>query len=113
MVYGGTRDEAIAKAKELALLVIEDRLENNESLPAHSGNKTFAVWEDKFESASPERFLKGLLRAGWTLKRENERFRVLSKEGQPDFIFAFNENEKIRIRMFDWLTSAGGRPKDY
>jgi predicted RNase H-like HicB family nuclease len=113
MVYGNTREEAVEKVKELALLVIKDRIEHGESLPAHSGNKSFAVWEDKFETASPERLFKGLLRAGWSIKREKPRFKVLSKEGQPDFVFAFDENEKIRIRMLDWITKAGIRPKDF
>ena len=33
MVYGETREEAIKKVKTLALRVIADRLENDESLP--------------------------------------------------------------------------------
>jgi predicted RNase H-like HicB family nuclease len=113
MVYGSTRDAAVENVKELARLVIEDRIENRESLPAHSGSKSFEVWEDKFETASSERLFKGLLRAGWTIKREKKRFKVLSKESQPDFVFAFDEKEKIRIRMLDWITKAGARPKDF
>jgi predicted RNase H-like HicB family nuclease len=33
MVYGATRDEAVAKAQALALRVIADRLEYGEALP--------------------------------------------------------------------------------
>jgi predicted RNase H-like HicB family nuclease len=33
MVYGMTRDEALARAKALALRVIADRLEHGEALP--------------------------------------------------------------------------------
>ena len=33
MVYGVTRDEAVAKAKALALRVIADRLEHGEAVP--------------------------------------------------------------------------------
>ena len=33
LVYGETREDAIIKAKTLALRVIADRLENGESLP--------------------------------------------------------------------------------
>lgn len=33
MVYGGTRDEAIAKVKALALRVLADRLEHGETVP--------------------------------------------------------------------------------
>ena len=33
MVYGPTRDEAIARAQALALRVLADRLDNGEALP--------------------------------------------------------------------------------
>ncbi len=33
MVYGATREEALARAKALALRVIADRLEHGEALP--------------------------------------------------------------------------------
>jgi predicted RNase H-like HicB family nuclease len=33
MVYGMTRDEAVAKAEALALRVLADRLDNGEALP--------------------------------------------------------------------------------
>ena len=33
MVYGTTRDEAVARVKALALRVLADRLENGESVP--------------------------------------------------------------------------------
>jgi predicted RNase H-like HicB family nuclease len=33
MVYGGTREEALARAKALALRVVADRLEHGETLP--------------------------------------------------------------------------------
>jgi predicted RNase H-like HicB family nuclease len=37
MAYGKTRDEAIAKAKALALRVIADRLEHGEEIPELRG----------------------------------------------------------------------------
>jgi predicted RNase H-like HicB family nuclease len=40
-VYGTTREEAIAKAKALALRVIADRLEHGEDIPATA--EMFAV----------------------------------------------------------------------
>jgi predicted RNase H-like HicB family nuclease len=33
MVYGGTREEALARAKALALRVVADRLEHGETVP--------------------------------------------------------------------------------
>lgn len=41
MVYGGSRDEAVAKAKALAFRVLADRLEHGEDIPEISG--VFAV----------------------------------------------------------------------
>ena len=41
MVYGSSRDEAVAKAKALAFRVLADRLEHGEDIPQISG--VFAV----------------------------------------------------------------------
>lgn len=41
MVYGDTRDEAVAKAKALAFRVLADRLEHGEEIPEIQG--VFAV----------------------------------------------------------------------
>ena len=41
MVYGSTRDEAVAKAKALAFRVLADRLEHGEDIPEIHG--VFAV----------------------------------------------------------------------
>jgi predicted RNase H-like HicB family nuclease len=37
MVYGTTRDEAVARVQALALRVLADRLEHGEEVPALSG----------------------------------------------------------------------------
>ena len=41
LVYGGSRDEALAKAKALAFRVLADRLEHGEEIPEIAG--VFAV----------------------------------------------------------------------
>jgi len=43
LAYGGTRDEAVAKAKALAFRVLADRLEHGEDIPEING--VFAVHE--------------------------------------------------------------------
>lgn len=43
MVYGASRDEAVAKAKALAFRVLADRLEHGEQIPEIDG--VFAVHE--------------------------------------------------------------------
>jgi predicted RNA binding protein YcfA (HicA-like mRNA interferase family) len=41
-----------------------------------------------------------LLRTGWSLKRQTGgSHRVLSRPGNPDFVFAFHDNEEIGPRM--------------
>jgi len=37
MAYGGTREEAIARVKALALRVLADRLEHGEDIPEFAG----------------------------------------------------------------------------
>lgn len=50
LIYGETREIAIEKVKELALLVIDDRIEHGESLPTHTRKKEFVVKENGFHS---------------------------------------------------------------
>jgi predicted RNA binding protein YcfA (HicA-like mRNA interferase family) len=40
-----------------------------------------------------------LLRIGWAQKRQAGSHRTLSREGWPDFVFAFHEGEEIGPRM--------------
>ena len=42
----------------------------------------------------------GLLRAGWTVKRQSgTSHRVLAKDGWPDFVFAFHERDELGPKM--------------
>ena len=43
LAYGGTREEAVAKAKALAFRVLADRLEHGETVPELAG--VFAIHE--------------------------------------------------------------------
>ena len=112
IVYGANRDEAITRVKELALDVIEDRIEHRESLPVHTGKKSFTIVESKFNALEPGRLLKALLRSGWTVKREKAGFKVLERSGHPDFVFAFEDNEELRVRILDWIIKQSGPLKD-
>jgi predicted RNA binding protein YcfA (HicA-like mRNA interferase family) len=50
-------------------------------------------------STKARRVLAALLRIGWVLKRQSGSHRTLSRDGWPDFVFAFHENEEIGARM--------------
>jgi predicted RNA binding protein YcfA (HicA-like mRNA interferase family) len=50
-------------------------------------------------SSRARRVLAALYRIGWRLKREAGSHKTLSRDGWPDFVFAFHESEEIGPRM--------------
>jgi predicted RNA binding protein YcfA (HicA-like mRNA interferase family) len=50
-------------------------------------------------SAKTARVLAALLRIGWTLKRQSGSHRTLARDGWPDFVFAFHDDEEIGPKM--------------
>ena len=64
-------------------------------------------------STSSSRLLKALFKKGWQLKRQTGSHRVLSKEGFPDYVFAFHEKEEIGPRMLARIAKHTGlTPED-
>ena len=43
--------------------------------------------------------LQALLRMGWQVKRQSGSHRTLTREGWPDYVFAFHDGEDIGPRM--------------
>ena len=57
--------------------------------------------------------LSALLRIGWQLKRQSGSHKVLSREGSPDFVFAFHDGDEIGPRMLARIARQTGlRPED-
>ncbi len=108
LVYGETRADAIEKVKELALRVIDDRIEHGESLSTHTKRKSFVVKENGFQSIKSERLLNSLLRGGWEIKRETDFYKILSREGFPDFVFGFDDEDEIKERILSRITRKNG-----
>lgn len=50
-------------------------------------------------SAKARTVYVALQRIGWSLKRQAESYRVLSRPGWPDFVFAFHDGEEIGRKM--------------
>lgn len=50
-------------------------------------------------SAKAKRVLAALLAIGWEIKRQSGSHRTLSRNGWPDFVFAFHDGEDIGPRM--------------
>ena len=55
----------------------------------------------------------GVLRIGWTVTRQSGSHRTLSRDGWPDFVFAFHDREEIGPRMLACIAKRTGlRPSD-
>lgn len=66
-----------------------------------------------WHATKAKRVLAALLRIGWVLKRQSGSHRVLSREGWPDYVFAFHDNEELGPRMLSRIArDTGLRPED-
>jgi len=64
-------------------------------------------------SSRANKVLSALHRIGWQLKRQSGYHKTLSREGWPDFVFAFHEREEIGPRMLARIAKFTGlRPED-
>jgi predicted RNA binding protein YcfA (HicA-like mRNA interferase family) len=64
-------------------------------------------------STRARRVLAALQRIGWTIKRQSGSHRTMSREGLPDFVFAFHDDEEIGPRMLARIAKRTGlRPED-
>lgn len=50
-------------------------------------------------STQARRVLASLLRIGLAIKRQSGSHRTLTRDGWPDFVFAFHDGEEIGPRM--------------
>ena len=67
----------------------------------------------KWSSSKAKRVLAALFRSGWTIKRQVGSHRLLSRDGWPNFLFAFHDNEEIGPRMLARIAKRTGlRPED-
>lgn len=67
----------------------------------------------QWPSAKARRVLAALLHIGWSVKRQSGSHKVLSRDGWPDIVFAFHDNEEIGPRMLARLAKRSGlRPED-
>jgi predicted RNA binding protein YcfA (HicA-like mRNA interferase family) len=67
----------------------------------------------EWPSAKARRVLAALLRIGWRIKRQSGSHRILAREGWPDVVFAFHDNEEIGPRMLARIAKRTGlSPED-
>ena len=64
-------------------------------------------------SSKAKRVLAALLGIGWQVKRQSGSHRTLSREGWPDFVFAFHDGDEIGPHMLSRIAKHTGlQPKD-
>ncbi len=64
-------------------------------------------------TAKAKRILAALLVIGWKIKRQSGSHRTLSRDGWPDFVFAFHDGEEIGPRMLARISKHTGlEPSD-
>jgi predicted RNA binding protein YcfA (HicA-like mRNA interferase family) len=68
----------------------------------------------KWPASKARRVLAALLRLGWAIKRQSGSHRTLAREGWPDVVFAFHDDEEIGPRMLARLAKHTGlHPEDF
>lgn len=67
----------------------------------------------QWPSTKARRVQAALLSIGWLIKRQTGSHRTLSREGWPDFVFAFHDGEEIGPKMLTRIAKhTGHRPED-
>lgn len=68
----------------------------------------------QWPSVKARQVLSALLKIGWTVKRHRSgSHRVLHREGWPDYVFAFHDDEEIGPRMLARIAKHTGlHPED-
>jgi predicted RNA binding protein YcfA (HicA-like mRNA interferase family) len=59
-------------------------------------------------SGKARRVLAALLRIGWRIKRQSGSHRTLARDGWPDFVFAFHDDEEIGPGMLTRIAKRTG-----
>ena len=64
-------------------------------------------------SSKAKRVLKALEHIGWRIKRQSGSHKTMSREGWPDFVFAFHERDEIGPHMLARIAKHTGlKPED-
>jgi predicted RNA binding protein YcfA (HicA-like mRNA interferase family) len=66
----------------------------------------------RWPAAKANRVYAALIRIGWQQKRQSGSHRTLSREGWPDFVFAFHDGEEIGPRMLARIAKHTGLKPD-
>lgn len=67
----------------------------------------------EWPSTKAKHVLSALLKLGWVVNRQTGSHKTLSREGWPNFVFAFHDSEELGPRMLARVAKLTGlRPDD-
>ena len=66
----------------------------------------------QWPSVKAKRLLAALLRLGWQIKRQSGSHKTLSRNGWPDFVFAFHDGDEIGPKMLARVAKHTGLSPD-
>jgi predicted RNA binding protein YcfA (HicA-like mRNA interferase family) len=66
----------------------------------------------RFPATKARRVLAALLRIGWVVKRQSGSHRTLSRNGWPDVVFAFHDDEELGPVMLARVAKRTGLTAD-
>ncbi len=67
----------------------------------------------QWKSTKARRVLAALLKIGWSIKRQSGSHRTLEREGWPNYVFAFHDNDEIGPVMLSRIAKQTGlTPED-
>ena len=62
----------------------------------------------QWKSTKARRVLAALLNIGWSMKRQSSSHRALEREGLPNYVFAFHDNDEIGPVMLSRIAKQTG-----
>lgn len=67
----------------------------------------------QWPSVKAKRLLAALVRIGWQVKRQSGSHKTLTRNGWPDFVFAFHDGDEIGPKMLARIAKYTGlAPRD-
>lgn len=66
-----------------------------------------------WKSSKAKRILAALEKIGWQIKRQKGSHKTLSREGWPDYVFAFHDGDEVGSKMLARIAKKTGlKPED-
>jgi predicted RNA binding protein YcfA (HicA-like mRNA interferase family) len=62
----------------------------------------------QWPATKAKRVVAALLRIGWRIKRQAGSHRTLARDGWPDYVFSFHDDEEIGPRMLSRVAKRTG-----